>query len=57
VKQEQRIRQIANHLPREPRSILVMIGQQTKALIQAPAMLARVEQRDVKRRQPSLFSI
>ena len=52
VQQEDRIGQVADHLAREPGAVRVVIGQQPEAGVQPPAVLARLQQREVERRQP-----
>ena len=52
MQQEGRIGQVADHLAREPGAVGVVIGQQPEAGVQAPAVLARLQQREVKSRQP-----
>jgi hypothetical protein len=52
VQQEGRVGQVADHLAREPGAVGVVIGQQPEAGVQPPAVLARLNQREVERRQP-----
>ena len=52
VQQKGRIGQVADHLAREPGAVGVVIGQQPEAGVQPPAVLARLQERDVERRQP-----
>ena len=52
VQQKDRIGQVADHLAREPGAVGVVIGQQPEAGVQPPAVLARLQQREVERRQP-----
>ena len=56
VQQEGRIGQVADHLAREPGAVGVVIGQQPEAGVQPPAVLARLQQREVEGRQPMAAS-
>jgi hypothetical protein len=57
VEQEYRIGQIADHPAGHPGAGVVVIGEQSKAGLQPPAMLARLQQRDVEGRQPVLHAL
>ena len=52
MQQEDWISQVADHLSREPGAVRVVIGQQPKGGVQPPAVLTRLDQREVESRQP-----
>ena len=53
VNDESRIDQLPNHFARRLRSLPIKLGQQTKANVETPASLSRIQKRQVKSGKPS----